>query len=153
MCFANIYIQYSLTKYGFFGVLHKSSKHFLISSFFPPVEGDTPPCPTPARYFVPRKTKKWPEMRSKVNFGHPKLAPLAILYKISKIKIPYWSKMGRNAIKSIFLTSKKMIKSEFRTPKWPPASHFVKNLKKNKIMFWSKMARNVEHPKWVLAAI
>ena len=25
-----------------FGVLHKSSKHFMISIFFPPVEGDTP---------------------------------------------------------------------------------------------------------------
>ena len=90
MCFVNIYIQNSLTKYGFFfivffpharpppplkkykneglflqscslkcvlpifiiynialqnkdfGVLHKSSKHFMISIFFPRVEGDTP---------------------------------------------------------------------------------------------------------------
>ena len=25
-----------------YGVLHKSSKHFIISIFFPPVEGDTP---------------------------------------------------------------------------------------------------------------
>ena len=33
----------------------KSSKHFLISIFFPPIEGRHPsPCPTPARYFMPR---------------------------------------------------------------------------------------------------
>ena len=33
----------------------KSSKHFMISIFFPPIEGRHPsPCPTPARYFMPR---------------------------------------------------------------------------------------------------
>ena len=35
-----------------YGVLHKSSKHFMISIFFPPVEGDTPSLSHPARYFV-----------------------------------------------------------------------------------------------------
>ena len=30
-----------------YGVLHKSSKHFMISIFFPPVEGDTGPLPVP----------------------------------------------------------------------------------------------------------
>ena len=33
----------------------QSSKHFLISIVFPPIEGRHPsPCPTPARYFMPR---------------------------------------------------------------------------------------------------
>ena len=33
---------------------------------------------------------KWPEMRSKVNFGHPKFPPAAILSKkFQKTKIPY----------------------------------------------------------------
>ena len=38
-----------------FGVLQKSSKHFLISIFFQMGRGDTPlPDPPPARHFVPR---------------------------------------------------------------------------------------------------
>ena len=41
---------------------------------------------------------KWPEMRSKVNFGHPKWAKAAILSKISKKnKVAYRSEMARNA--------------------------------------------------------
>ena len=47
MCFVNIYIQNILTKYDF-GVLQKSSKHFLISIFFHMGrEGHPPPWPTP----------------------------------------------------------------------------------------------------------
>ena len=38
-----------------FGVLHKSSKRFLVSIFHLS-RGTPPPCPTPARYFVPRTT-------------------------------------------------------------------------------------------------
>ena len=53
MCFVNIYIQYSLTNTDF-GVLQKSSKHFLISIFFPLGEGDTPSLSTTARYFGSR---------------------------------------------------------------------------------------------------
>ena len=42
-------------------------------------------------------------MRSKVNFGHPKWAPAAILPKISKqIKVAYRFEMARNVIKSEF---------------------------------------------------
>ena len=68
-----------------------------------------------------RPEVKWPEMRSKVNFGHPKWPTAAILSKISKkIKILYWSKMARNAIES-----------EFRTSKMADGSHFVKISKKN----------------------
>ena len=62
---------------------------------------------------------KWTEMRSKVNFGHPKW-PTAILSKKKK-KNPYWSKMARNVI---------------------DGSHFVKNLKKIKVAYRSEMARN-----------
>ena len=65
---------------------------------------------------------KWPEMRSKVNFGHPKWPTSAILSKISKqiIKVAYRSEMARNAIKS-----------EIRTSKMADVSHFVKNFKKH----------------------
>ena len=46
MCFVNIHIQNSLTKYGFFGVLQKSTKHFLISIFlFTIVFPHAPPPP------------------------------------------------------------------------------------------------------------
>ena len=50
-------MQYSLTNYAFWcaSIRIKSSKRFLISIFFPPVEEDTiAPCPTPAWYFVPQ---------------------------------------------------------------------------------------------------
>ena len=48
---------------------------------------------------------KWPEMRSKVNFGHPKCPTAAILSKNSqKIKVAYRSEMARNAIESEFWT-------------------------------------------------
>ena len=57
---------------------------------------------------------KWPEMRSKVNFGHPKWPTAAILSKISK-KVAYRSEMTRNAIKS-----------EFQTSKMGVGGHFVK---------------------------
>ena len=54
---------------------------------------------------------KWPEMRSKVNFGHPKWPTAAILSKISKKnKVAYRSEMARNVI---------------------DGSHFVQNLSKN----------------------
>ena len=49
---------------------------------------------------------KWPELRSKVNFGNLKMADR--------------SEMARNAIES-----------EFRTSKMADVSHFVKNFHKN----------------------
>ena len=55
-------------------------------------------------------------MRSKVNFGHPKLPTAAILSKSSnKNKVAYPSEMARNAIES-----------EFQTSKMADGSHFVK---------------------------
>ena len=61
---------------------------------------------------------KWPEMRSKVNFGHPKWPTAAILSKITKEnKVVYRSEMARNAIKS-----------EFRTSKMGAGGHFVKKI-------------------------
>ena len=49
---------------------------------------------------------KWPEMRSKVNFGHPKWPTAAILSKMSKkIEVAFRSEMARNAIESEFRTS------------------------------------------------
>ena len=54
-----------------------------------------------------RIDRKWPEILSKVNFGHPKWPTAAILSKISKKnKVAYRSEMARNAIESEFLTSK-----------------------------------------------
>ena len=58
-------------------------------------------------------------MRSKVNFGHPKWPPAAILSKIpKKNEVAYRSKMARNAIES-----------EIRTSKMADVSHFVKKFK------------------------
>ena len=75
---------------------------------------------------------KWPEMRSKVKFGHPKWPTSAILSKNSKkIKVAYRSEMARNAIQS-----------EFRTSKMADGSHFVKNFKQIKVVYRSEMARN-----------
>ena len=76
---------------------------------------------------------KWPEMRSKVNFGHPKWPTAAILSKISKKnKVAYRSEMARSAIES-----------EFRNPKRPI------DLK------WPEMRSKVNfgHPKCSTAAI
>ena len=64
---------------------------------------------------------KWPEMRSKVNFGHPKWPPVAILSKIKKKKVPYESEMARNPNES-----------DFRTSKMAATGHFVKKNSKNK---------------------
>ena len=44
MCFVNIYIQYIALQNTDFGVLQKSSKHFLISIFFLPAGEDTTSC-------------------------------------------------------------------------------------------------------------
>ena len=105
---------------------------------------------------------KWPEIQSKVNFGHPKWPTAAILSKISKeIKVAYRSQLARN-----------VIKNEFRSSKMSDGGHFIKNFKKKfcihqkcdwkwfsdiqngrrqpfckklqkKIPHWSKMSRNV----------
>ena len=46
-CVLSIFIYNIALQNADFGVLQKSSKHFLISIFFPPGErGTTPPCPT-----------------------------------------------------------------------------------------------------------
>ena len=47
---------------------------------------------------------KWPEMRSKVNFGHPKWPTAAILSR--KIKVAYPCEMDGNEIESYFRTFK-----------------------------------------------
>ena len=75
---------------------------------------------------------KWPEMRSKVIFGHPKWPPAVILSKIKKKKFRMdlkWPEMPS--------------KMNFGHPKWPP--------KKNAIeceFQTSKMADR--QPKWLL---
>ena len=75
---------------------------------------------------------KWPEMRSKVNFGHAKWPTSAILSKISKkLKL------------RIDLTWPEMrSKVKFGHPKWPTSAILSKNLKKNKVVYRSEMARN-----------
>ena len=80
---------------------------------------------------------KWPEMQSKVNFGHPKWAPGAILWKKNK-KVSYWSEMARNATES-----------DFRTSKMAAGSHFVKKIAKIKIvvLIWNGMKCDT---KWFL---
>ena len=90
-----------------------------------------------------RIDRKWPEMRSKVNFGHPIWSTAVILSKISQKKVAYRSEMAKNAIES-----------EFRTSKMGAGSHFVKKILK-KICIdikWSEMQSkvNFRHPKWPL---
>ena len=70
--------------------------------------------------------QKWPEMRSKVIFGHPKWPPK------KNNKILYRSEMARNTIEC-----------EFRTSKMTDGSHFVKKIqKKIKVAYRSEVARN-----------
>ena len=74
---------------------------------------------------------KWPEMRSKMIFRHPKWPP--------KNKFCIDLKMARIAIESEFRKSKmadrsemaiNAIESEFRTSKMAAGSHFVKKIQK-----------------------
>ena len=52
---------------------------------------------------------KWPEIKSRVNFGHPKWPTAAIMSKISKKKkVSYRSEMSRKSIESEFRTCKKL---------------------------------------------
>ena len=60
---------------------------------------------------------KWPEMRSKVKFGHPKWLTSAIVKNFKKMA--YRCEMDRNEIES-----------DFRTSKMATSSHFVKKFKK-----------------------
>ena len=86
---------------------------------------------------VPSKKKlridlKWPEMRSKVIFRHPKWPTAAILSKISKkIKLRIdlkWPEMQS--------------KVNFGHPKWPTSAILSKISKKIKVAYRSEMARN-----------
>ena len=57
MCFVNFIYNIALQNTDF-GVLQKSSKHFLISIFFPPGEGGHPHIPVPPTHrsaLVPRR--------------------------------------------------------------------------------------------------
>ena len=98
---------------------------------------------------------KWPEMRSKVIFGHTKWPPAAILSKHLKTnQDPYGSEMARNAIESEFRTSKmadrsemarNAIESDFRTSKMAAEkNNFCIDLKWPELL--SKV--NFRHPKW-----
>ena len=92
---------------------------------------------------------KWPEMRLKVKYGHPKWPMSAILSKISKkIKVAYRCEMDINEIEN-----------DFRTSKMAAGSHFVKknskNLKLHIDLKWPEMRSKVKfgHPKWPTSAI
>ena len=83
---------------------------------------------------------KWPEMWSKVNFGHPKWPTAAILSKISIKKNLYWSKMAYRS---------EMARNEIEIDFWAkmaPGSHFVTKFQKKICIdlkwpeMWSKMA-------------
>ena len=85
---------------------------------------------------------KWPEMRSKVNFGHPKWPTAAILSKFpKKLKLRIdlkWPEMRS--------------KVNFGHPKWPTAAILSKNSKKLKLRIdlkWPEMRSKVNfgHPK------
>ena len=98
-----------------------------------------------ARHFVKKKEEKkskikinkkfrmdlkWPEMTSKVNFGHPKW-PINLK----------WPEMRS--------------KMNFGHPKWPPAAIFPKKIKLHIDLKWAEMRskKNFGHPKWPTSAI
>ena len=79
--------------------------------------------------------QKWLEMQSKVIFGHPKWPP-----KKKNVINLKWPKLLYYTIESEFQTSKmadrsemarNAIKSDFRTSKMSAGGHFVKKIKKN----------------------
>ena len=99
--------------------------------------------------------QKWPEMQSKVILGHPKC--------LRKIIILYRSEMARIAVESEFQTfnmadrskiARNAIESEFRTSKMADGSHFVKKFKLRIDLKWPEIQSKVNfgHPKWALAA-
>ena len=84
---------------------------------------------------------KWPEMRSKVIFGHLKWPPK------KPNKILYRSEMARIAIESEFQTSKMADRSFCKK--------FQKKIKFRNDLKWPEMRSKVNfgHPKWPTAAI
>ena len=93
---------------------------------------------------------KWPEMRSKVNFGHPKWPTAAILSKFSKKKSCVSVLNGQKCHWKWILDIKnedrrtfcKKSKVNFGHPKWATAAIMSKISKKHKVAYWSEMARN-----------
>ena len=82
------------------------------------IKSDRPFCKKNPKKIKFRIDLKWPEMRSKVNFEHPKWPTAVILSNISKKKkVAYRSVMARNAIES-----------EFRTSKMGASGHFVNKI-------------------------
>ena len=79
---------------------------------------------------------KWPEMRSKVKFGHPNWPTSAILSKISKKKKLCidlkWPEMRSKKNNYRCEMDRNEIESDFRTSKMVTGSHFVKKKKKKK---------------------
>ena len=127
-----------------------------------------------------RMDLKWPEMPSKVNFGHQKWAinlkwpemRSKVIFRYpkwpAKKKILYQSEMTRIAIEYEFRKSKMADRSEmarnaskvnFGHPKWPTAAILSKKIKKKlKLRIdlkWPKMRSKVNfgHPKWPTSAI
>ena len=111
---------------------------------------------------------KWPEMRSNVNFGHPKRPTSAILSKfayrsemaeseIRASKMAIFSKISKkNKIAYQCEMDRNEIESDFRTSKMAAGSHFVKKkLKLHIDLKWSEMRSKVNfgHPKWPTSAI
>ena len=78
-----------------------------------------------------RSDLKWPEMRSKVNFGHPKWPTAAIIskQKFQKKKVAYRSEMARNA-----------------TFKMGAGCHFAKKKWQSFVLIWNGQKC---HRKWI----
>ena len=73
---------------------------------------------------------KWPEMPSKVNFGHPKW-PINLKWPEMRSKVifrhPKWLPEKKNYLSEM---ARNAIESEFRTSKMAAGSHFVKKITK-----------------------
>ena len=70
---------------------------------------------------------KWPEMSSKVIFGHPKWPPKKNGHKMARIAIESEFQTSKMADRSEM--ARNAIKSDFRTSKMADGSHFVQNFK------------------------
>ena len=97
---------------------------------------------------------KWREMQMKMNFGHLKWSPAAILKK----KVVFWSEMARNTNENEFRTSKMPTDNRLREKlnkciliwnievqtKMAGGNHF----EKMKLSIWFEMVRNVRKNRW-----
>ena len=90
--------------------------------------------------------QKWPEMRSKVIFGHQngrRKKPNKILYRSEMARIAIESEFRKSKMANRSEMARNTIESEFRTSKMTGGSHFCQKFPKQiKVAYRSEVARN-----------